>query len=420
MIRRQRAKAIDHVLRSIHVRRLYVPDPEGAPTSVRPTSAIRSTFYILRSTLKIKRRAAHIQRRTVIALLLLFNFSFLIFPCFPAPQQPKRKTIERRGVPPPVNSSPQQPEPQTGPSVGISRAEVEEIIGGPLLTPTYSVRPGDELEVFVSVEPKLSRAYLVGPDGYISMPYAGEIAAAGQTREQLSRTIQTRLSQFYYDPIVSVVVLKYSPMRAFVMGEVAHPQVIQFTAPTTFLKALSLVGGLPRQENGSTLTPTRAYILRNSRDTLITINLKELIDGANLSMDVPIRDEDIIFVPPNTQPQVFCMGYVNRPSVVPVARQNTTVWQIVAAAGGFRDGAATSKVLLVRRKDPMDKNPTILTIDFKRMMRTGDFSSDIVVQDQDIIIVPSTTMSKFRLFLQNGSLSLLTLGISLTRALTRY
>ena len=45
----------------------------------------------------------------------------------------------------------------------------------------YLINPGDALEIFVWNEETLTRQVMVRPDGFVSLPLAGEFRAGGQT-----------------------------------------------------------------------------------------------------------------------------------------------------------------------------------------------------------------------------------------------
>ena len=62
---------------------------------------------------------------------------------------------------------------------------------------------------------------LVRPDGKITLPFIGDIHAAGFTPIQLGTDITTRLKQFIIDPVtVNVSVLAVNSKRVFMIGEI--------------------------------------------------------------------------------------------------------------------------------------------------------------------------------------------------------
>lgn len=107
----------------------------------------------------------------------------------------------------------------------------------------YRLGADDVIEVAVWKEPALSASVPVRPDGKISLPMVGELAAQGRTAEELRLDITERLRSSIHDPVVSVMVKEVHAARFFVLGEVTHPGAFPLTAGTTILQAISVAGG---------------------------------------------------------------------------------------------------------------------------------------------------------------------------------
>src|SRR5688572_22814500 len=69
---------------------------------------------------------------------------------------------------------------------------------------TYIIGIQDVVGITVWREPELSRFYTVRPDGRISMPLAGDIAADGITPEQLKERVTTALGVYMTRPEVII------------------------------------------------------------------------------------------------------------------------------------------------------------------------------------------------------------------------
>lgn len=86
--------------------------------------------------------------------------------------------------------------------------------------------------------------FLVDQDGNIQFPMLGTIKALGLTKKQLKEEIAKGLTQknLLYEPVVNIRYLNY---KVTVLGEVAHPSVINVpTEKITLLEALGLAGDL--------------------------------------------------------------------------------------------------------------------------------------------------------------------------------
>jgi hypothetical protein len=88
--------------------------------------------------------------------------------------------------------------------------EGDSLVGGPagsLEPPTdYLIGPEDVVVISVWKEEGLEQEVIVRPDGKLSFPLAGDVAAAGRTPEQVQRDIATKIERYIPDPVVTVSV----------------------------------------------------------------------------------------------------------------------------------------------------------------------------------------------------------------------
>ena len=83
--------------------------------------------------------------------------------------------------------------------------------------------------------------------------------------------------------------------------------------------------------------------------------------------------------------RVSVMGEVQRPGVL-LLKSSTTVLEAIAMAGGFRDFASPSKIVVVRK----DQNGSTQKIPFNynKAVRTGEDQDNIYLKTGDVIVVP--------------------------------
>src|SRR5467141_2030181 len=72
----------------------------------------------------------------------------------------------------------------------------------PLDPPPYVIGADDLLDVIVCNQPQLSGKIRVGDDGTITIPLAGQVAAAGLTCETLQSNLRGKLARFTDNPNV--------------------------------------------------------------------------------------------------------------------------------------------------------------------------------------------------------------------------
>jgi polysaccharide biosynthesis/export protein len=108
----------------------------------------------------------------------------------------------------------------------------------------YRIGREDVIEVVVWHEPELTRVMPVRPDGYVALPLAGEIQAAGKTPGELKETLTKALTPYVKDAAVTVLVREINGPRYYVMGEVTKPGAYPLRGAMSVTQALATAGGL--------------------------------------------------------------------------------------------------------------------------------------------------------------------------------
>src|SRR5690606_17783767 len=96
----------------------------------------------------------------------------------------------------------------------------------------YRLNAGDVLRISVWREEGLERELLVQPDGTISFPLVGQIAAVGRTVGELEGDLGQRLERFIPGPVVTVELVDARGNVVYVIGEVNSPGAFQPARPT--------------------------------------------------------------------------------------------------------------------------------------------------------------------------------------------
>jgi protein involved in polysaccharide export with SLBB domain len=121
--------------------------------------------------------------------------------------------------------------------------------GGVWAQEVYRLEPHDQIEVWTSVEPSLRRTATIGPDGWLSLPLAGHLKAAGLTAPELEKELEKKLQGFFKEPLELTIMLQPITERTetiYVTGEVATPGSYPYRTGNLVLHGVSLAGGLYR------------------------------------------------------------------------------------------------------------------------------------------------------------------------------
>ena len=91
-------------------------------------------------------------------------------------------------------------------------------------------------------------------------------------------------------------------------------------------------------------------------------------------------------------------------------RENVTVAEALAIAGGTTVNAKFSQVLLFRRL-PEGSMVEVKKLNLQKMLKKGDLREDMRVEHGDLLFVPQSAISKIERFLPTSSLGLYTTGV---------
>ena len=156
---------------------------------------------------------------------------------------------------------------------------------------TYQIGAQDTLSILVIGEKDYSGQYLVRPDGRISVPFIGEVLAAGRTPAEMGQDITERLTQYIKKPQVSVMLTAVKSKKYFINGEVLKPGEFDLIVPTTVMEGLVQAGGFKEFANQKDIR-----VLRDGGKSVLHFNFREMLKGKNLQQNVLLQPGDIIVV----------------------------------------------------------------------------------------------------------------------------
>ncbi len=277
----------------------------------------------------------------------------------------------------------------------------------------YLLGPGDQIQVNVFEQAEMTGAHMIAPDGQIALPIIGGIQAAGQTTASLTQTIAQQLRPYYRNPIVSVTVGQFRPLRIHVGGEVRRPGPLQMrhtaydsTRPNnsdgnnpnlpTLSAAIVAAGGVTRNGDISQIALKRNGVVQR-------IDLWQGLTSENAPRDLLLRDGDAIFISqrPANSPidprlvakstlapatvRVRVVGEVRNPGEVSVT-PSSTISSAIAIAGGPTDKARMEEVRLLRLGD----NDQVI----EQTMNLQQLQDRQQVLDGDVVVIPKSRNSK--------------------------
>ena len=272
---------------------------------------------------------------------------------------------------------------------------------------SYRLGPGDILSVQVWRRPELSQEnIMVSPDGNIAIPRIGNMNVLNRTPAEIQKLITARLEVLYIRPEITVRVQEFHNNKAFVLGRVTKPGVVNFPGRGTLLEALALAGGLPYQGKETFLT--KCAIIRGN-DIVIWIDLQDLLKNGNMALNASIMNNDVIFIPEAEDEMIYVMGEVITPGAIQL-KSSMNVLKAIMLAGGMNKHANPEKIFIIRQQD---LKGNVIRVNLKNRLEKGDFAKNYTLLPEDIVFVSPSGMAKFNYTLEKliPALQVLNLGI---------
>lgn len=230
----------------------------------------------------------------------------------------------------------------------------------------------------------------VDGDGYIFVPYAGRVMAAGNTPEALRRIITGKLESQTPDPQVTVTRKAGDGATVSVMGGVGAQGVYPIERPTRTLASMLARAG------GVVIPPEIAQITITRGKHTSTVWLTDLYDDPRF--DIALRPGDIILVEKD-QRAFTAIGATGGQNRVPFETQELSAVEAVAQVGGLSTNFADpTGVFVLRDETPEVANSVLGRSDLKAPVRmayvidltepSGIFNArDFMIRDSDTIYV---------------------------------
>lgn len=137
--------------------------------------------------------------------------------------------------------------------------------------------------------------FTVGIDGYVQLPFVGNVKMEGLTLDEAKEVLMESLTQYLRIPDLSLLITSYGPRKVYVMGEVAHPGLVNLSIDNmNAYAALASAGGWTSHGRS-----TRTQIIRVIDGTMYyrRLDMKKYIKKHDLTQNVMVEDGDIIYVP---------------------------------------------------------------------------------------------------------------------------
>ena len=178
--------------------------------------------------------------------------------------------------------------------------------------------------------------------GFIFVPYAGRVRAAGNTTETIRRIITEKLAKQTPDPQVQVRRVAGDGSTVSLIGAIGTPGVIPIERPTRTLSTMLARAG------GVTISPKVAQVAVIRGKQSGKIWFQDLYDHPEL--DIALRSGDRILVEEDNR-AFTALGATGGQSRVPFESQTLSALEAIAQVGGLNSATADPTGIFVFRNE---------------------------------------------------------------------
>ena len=273
-----------------------------------------------------------------------------------------------------------------------------------------TIRPGDVLSLTIwenvdkpllgsegQVAAVLEEVQVDGA-GFIFVPYAGRIRAAGNTPESIRRVISNKLEEQTPDPQVEVRRVAGDGATVSLVGSIGAQGVYPIERPTRTLSAMMANAG------GVTIEPEIAQVTVLRGNTKGQIWLQDLYDDPRL--DIALRGGDRILVEEDTR-AFTALGATGTQSRVNFETKDMSAIEAIATVGGinamqgdptgvfvFRNEAQEVSNQVLGRSDLQGAQRMVYVLDLTQP--NGLFvARDFVIRDGDTLYVTEAPITQW-------------------------
>lgn len=250
----------------------------------------------------------------------------------------------------------------------------------------YRLHSGDVLNVQVFGEPTLTQTVTVLTDGSIVYPLVGRVEVGGQTVDGATHQLISALSRYIHSPIVNVAVATEGPLSVLVLGDVKTPGKYALAPDGRLTDAIAAAGGL-----GPTDGDFPTARISDAADATQTVSLQSLLHDGELTLNIPLHNDSVVYVPSPNTIRVRVLGAVEHPGDIDVGEGDRLSMAIARAGNSANSNADLNHVYITRAQaDGTSKN---FEVNLYRELQGGDVTGDPVLEKGDVVYVPMAKSS---------------------------
>lgn len=243
----------------------------------------------------------------------------------------------------------------------------------------YTMGVGDKLRIEFHYTDEPTRTVVVRPDGMVTVPFEGDIMAAGVTPMALGKKLESVYKHIFSKPRITVSVDEFTSrlddlrvslenlQRGRSQKIVISPEGIAYLP---YLNGIKIAG--------MSIDAAREHINDQYRNKYGNLEVSLLLDTV-------------------TGNRIFVFGEVAAPGIVRPTGQLTVLQAIASAGGHLPTGSLSGVKVLYWSAD--DNQPRLRTVNLQRVIHELRVEEDMVLPGNSTVYVPPTGITKANRFI---------------------
>lgn len=244
----------------------------------------------------------------------------------------------------------------------------------------YLIGEGDKLQISVWGVDRLNFEVKVRPDGMITIPGVGDIAASGKKPEDLKKELTLLLKEMVKNPIVTVTVSEITNTKVFIFGTGIKSGIYDINRKTTLLQILCSLGD-SKSVDIKNADLKKAYLVR--KNVKIKVGFHTLFINGDISEDIPMEANDALFIPAYNDRSIYIMGGVITPKAIEY-RDGISVMEVILESGGFTKFANQNDIIIIRKESGKE---IFIPVMVEKLLKDADLNQNIKLMPGDFVVV---------------------------------
>jgi polysaccharide biosynthesis/export protein len=272
----------------------------------------------------------------------------------------------------------------------------------------YRLGPSDVIKISIESIPEISNTYTISETGYVIFPtLLSQLKAQGLTVEQFQSVLIKALTEYMFEPIVTVSILEYRSHRVLVLGPFQRPGFFELKREKVLLlDVITEAGGLREIKENDELVilrnPSSQNLSANIPDNILSdpkvfmqtvrVNLKGLLRDGELSQNVMVQSGDVIYITSffSNEQYVYVAGGGGKGAGAIPYEYGLTAFKALLRAGVVPNDPQVMDMLIIRGQTGGTGGDQFITTKLKFDPMNPSIG-DVKLMPEDIVILPEAS-----------------------------